>query len=718
MGEGAHRYESCLNPSVCELDFTQLAELKASLMPLRDRSARTDVAETMSRTQAFETCAKHHARYVEIVVQLQQTKSCNFNHSGAFCAPVSCAVPYEKWILSAEYFAHQFPGCAKFAAQPCVWQNSAKLERLAHIRDVPLLFDHLELLPHGIVPHTRPSDPRGASTAALLEALEALEDDDALLPWALLRPFADAAQPPGRPGPLRVFRSTRGLRRLQGLKIILYVAAPPLWTLLCLQEAWDGEDPLPGFVDRLEADCQPQHQEHLELLLASATGPVEMRLPPRPKIVKLCSEPWLAVAAHLEEKMAPQRERLVFALARGGLSVPPEVLLPLRELCPSKIPTGPALDEASAVCRTSLVTRSPAPAPPLQRFEQPTGCSCRAAITPCLTSAALKRCPVSRGRRAVVAAFDLQIPLDKPYRTWGSHDAPIDFLRNFDLRLTSGPLPERVLLLPERRLARYPLSTWTERRLRRAGVRVLEVPWIEPPDLSPSVAERNKQNHFGNREYIRLHAFNLQEYDVIVYLDLDIRITGDLGPAFNCGQQMFLSTGSNFAALDGGFFAVKPSRALFAAMLDVLQTVEYDRKTGWNRLGHGRSVALGTHEGNYPAGPQGFLYHFFYMSDPSVAHALARRGASAMRSAQLDRCRWNYGSQHGEFFWRYVDEESFFQAMPAEWREEAKHFFQDVGEWTFPCDFTLEPPVIVHHTDDAMDSYLSYINTKNATKPR
>ena len=25
----------------------------------------------------------------------------------------------------------------------------------------------------------------------------------------------------------------------------------------------------------------------------------------------------------------------------------------------------------------------------------------------------------------------------------------------------------------------------------------------KPEDLSPSVAERNKQNHFGNREYIR-----------------------------------------------------------------------------------------------------------------------------------------------------------------------------------------------------------------------
>lgn len=29
---------------------------------------------------------------------------------------------------------------------------------------------------------------------------------------------------------------------------------------------------------------------------------------------------------------------------------------------------------------------------------------------------------------------------------------------------------------------------------------------------------------------------NLDEYDVIVYLDTDVRIVGDLAPAFNCGS--------------------------------------------------------------------------------------------------------------------------------------------------------------------------------------
>eukprot|EP00434_Breviolum_minutum_P026939 symbB.v1.2.023815.t1/scaffold2211.1/size85686/2 len=133
--------------------------------------------------------------------------------------------------------------------------------------------------------------------------------------------------------------------------------------------------------------------------------------------------------------------------------------------------------------------------------------------------------------------------------------------------------------------------------------------------------------------------------------DTDMRIVGDLNPIFQHGQDLFLSTGSMVAPVDGGFFAVKPSGALFRAMLDVLRTVHYDRETGWNRLGesdegneaqnlpeegsnkdydirmgHGHSLALGTAEGNYPAGPQGFLYHFFYMDDPAVDWALRKNG--------------------------------------------------------------------------------------------
>eukprot|EP00913_Durusdinium_trenchii_P002912 g2699.t1 len=156
-------------------------------------------------------------------------------------------------------------------------------------------------------------------------------------------------------------------------------------------------------------------------------------------------------------------------------------------------------------------------------------------------------------------------------RTWGVHDAPLDFLMNFDLSLTPGET-DRVLLLPPAHLALYPLTTRTRRRLQGAKVKVIEVPWIEPPGVSPTVAQRNQENHFGNREYIRLHAMNL-DYDVVVYLDTDVRIVGDLNPIFEEGQDLFVSTGSTVAPLDGGFFAVRPSGALFRAMLDVLRTV-------------------------------------------------------------------------------------------------------------------------------------------------
>ncbi|CAK9108898.1 Uncharacterized protein SCF082_LOCUS50627 [Durusdinium trenchii] len=232
-----------------------------------------------------------------------------------------------------------------------------------------------------------------------------------------------------------------------------------------------------------------------------------------------------------ERRYAGETERWVAALAQLGHDVPPDFLLSFQELC-NLLGRSHASPTRSPLSR-DICGESTVPA------VEPTGCSCR---------------------------------------TWGVHDAPLDFLMNFDLSLTPGET-DRVLLLPPAHLALYPLTTRTRRRLQGAKVKVIEVPWIEPPGVSPTVAQRNQENHFGNREYIRLHAMNL-DYDVVVYLDTDVRIVGDLNPIFEEGQDLFVSTGSTVAPLDGGFFAVRPSGALFRAMLDVLRTVHYDRETG------------------------------------------------------------------------------------------------------------------------------------------
>ncbi|CAK9058633.1 unnamed protein product [Durusdinium trenchii] len=654
-GDGSHRYESSLNPALCERDLQDLRAENPNFFAPRGHAARRE---------AFEACARRNARLVELHVDLEMAGDCSMHYVGDFCSPFSCAVVYEKWILSAQYFIENFPQCATFALQPCIWQNAAQMHRVSSLQQLPELFEALEL--------TLDTDlERDKEVQTLLTTLENLSDD--LLPWPLLRPFADAAAL-GRKR-LRLSRPPQKLLE-SGIPVILDLLAPAIQTLLCE-----------------EMGCQPFLDESL---LAGAT-----RLRPRwRELGSLCAAGQFQRAAELERRYAGETERWVAALAQLGHDVPPDFLLSFQELC-NLLGRSHASPTRSPLSR-DICGESTVPA------VEPTGCSCRAEPVHCFQPRA--RLWGRRVRRAVVAAFDLQIPLDEPYRTWGVHDAPLDFLMNFDLSLTPGET-DRVLLLPRAHLALYPLTTRTRRRLQGAKVKVIEVPWIEPPGVSPTVAQRNQENHFGNREYIRLHAMNL-DYDVVVYLDTDVRIVGDLNPIFEEGQDLFVSTGSTVAPLDGGFFAVRPSGALFRAMLDVLRTVHYDRETGWNRMGHGYSLALGRAEGNYPAGPQGFLYHFFYMADPAVDLALKRNGAVRPRSAQVDSCQWNYNSFHGSFKWRYLDESSYFAAMPEEWRRQVESFHRRVT-WTFPCDFTVKKPVLVHHMDEAIEGYLEHLQQQH-----
>ncbi|CAK9108871.1 unnamed protein product, partial [Durusdinium trenchii] len=617
-GDGSHRYESSLNPALCERDLQDLRAENPNFFAPRGHAARRE---------AFEACARRNARLVELHVDLEMAGDCSMHYVGDFCSPFSCAVVYEKWILSAQYFIENFPQCATFALQPCIWQNAAQMHRVSSLQQLPELFEALEL--------TLDTDlERDKEVQTLLTTLENLSDD--LLPWPLLRPFADAAAL-GRKR-LRLSRPPQKLLE-SGIPVILDLLAPAIQTLLCE-----------------EMGCQPFLDESL---LAGAT-----RLRPRwRELGSLCAAGQFQRAAELERRYAGETERWVAALAQLGHDVPPDFLLSFQELC-NLLGRSHASPTRSPLSR-DICGESTVPA------VEPTGCSCR---------------------------------------TWGVHDAPLDFLMNFDLSLTPGET-DRVLLLPPAHLALYPLTTRTRRRLQGAKVKVIEVPWIEPPGVSPTVAQRNQENHFGNREYIRLHAMNL-DYDVVVYLDTDVRIVGDLNPIFEEGQDLFVSTGSTVAPLDGGFFAVRPSGALFRAMLDVLRTVHYDRETGWNRMGHGYSLALGRAEGNYPAGPQGFLYHFFYMADPAVDLALKRNGAVRPRSAQVDSCQWNYNSFHGSFKWRYLDESSYFAAMPEEWRRQVESFHRRVT-WTFPCDFTVKKPVLVHHMDEAIEGYLEHLQQQH-----
>eukprot|EP00435_Cladocopium_sp_Y103_P000058 s1588_g1.t1 len=1117
-----------------------MKELLAAV-PLTPRGAWSE----RDLRRLYDACHSK-GRMVQIDVNLQGAGECNMNHSGAFCSPFSCAVVFEKWILSAQYFVQHFPHCSSFALQPCVWQNAARMQRLVSLEALPELFDVLEMVNEEV--------ELSQEVQNLLEAIHHLGKDE-LISWQILRPFADANWY-GQKQSLKIQGSKVPQKLFQSLPVAADVLAPPLQQLLhgTSDTSW------------------------MESLLQSATVLPVLRPQWRRAAALLCAEKlrWSPVAAELESTLAHQTGRLTQLLAQQGRDVPPDFLLPLQKLC-EVIHRQPMVEvvlrqsqhAASHSAGLCIVDRSPHALP----AETPTGCSCRAQPVPCYRPGRRFTGLARKSRRALVAAFDLQIPLDEPYRTWGLHDAPLDFLKNFDLSFTSGDPPERVLLLPPEHLARYPLTPRTRQRLRRAQIRLVEVPWIEPPVGQPNL-ETEREHSLGlapfcgmickllgalvvlaaakrqdvvtegdsptlvqsqqfrvasdplgppsdearflslneatqrctvlRRSYLQsedcghtghlpasgflvtgtgrsgtkflvkvLNALGLQvshdtakqrsadgavswvhgnhkrgcqlpwwSYNVSEsffsevflmlrdplsqissrsengnlerrewydFLSCSSRMNdaeGDGGPGpsaeedsdvvrslktalkFYVLQNSFIEeyaartfrvedlrddpqiimeicsrnhscncslakvkevmnevgekvnsnhtnktanvTWSRLAALDrpfavmaqvlaqrhgyvlpkedilpeaafgfscgfdgpdeqssrwtcklnldgkgllkdkynhglsklvaakdsqrhchlqsaqlkrsivtlsipmagsgtgmtdasqlcqvsqvlanGARHVLVPLRHPLARLLTGFQPqgqfnslnqfldslrnssdekhqlaldvayrpgganfllpvrqfylgdsvpsperqqrvvsficrcrMEEELKRISKRLhlkdvdfsglekqpdlddfmlydamlpsgmGHGYSLAIGTAEGNYPAGPQGFLYHFFYMPDPAVDLALKRNGIVRPKSAQVDACRWNYNSFHGNFKWRYLDEYSYFAAMPQEWRDQVQAFHRNTN-WTFPCDFTITKPVLIHHMDEAIESYLLHLQEQHPNR--
>lgn len=186
LGEGSHRYESCLNPAICEKDwqhFGTMKELLDAAVPLTPHGGRGAFRSSSSLRRFYDACQGKNGRMVQIDVNLQGAGECNMNHSGAFCSPFSCAVVFEKWILSAQYFVQHFPHCSSFALQPCVWQNAATMQRQVSLEALLEVFDVLEMVDEEV--------DLSPEVENLLQAIHHLGKDE-LISWQILRPFADA----------------------------------------------------------------------------------------------------------------------------------------------------------------------------------------------------------------------------------------------------------------------------------------------------------------------------------------------------------------------------------------------------------------------------------------------------------------------------------------------------------------------------------------------
>ncbi|CAE8626633.1 unnamed protein product [Polarella glacialis] len=341
----------------------------------------------------------------------------------------------------------------------------------------------------------------------------------------------------------------------------------------------------------------------------------------------------------------------------------------------------------------------------MQTWPRYTGCSCGAQALPCLDvdacAAAAEHLTQGRagGRRAVVTIHDLQIPFDEvDDRDFRRYVRPAHhlFYEQEGLRLMRERHGlEHLLLVPEPSLARYPLSARARSMLSSKGVRIVELPWLHPP-LTASVLNETAADSqtFGPAEFIRLHLWNLTEYETILYLDHDMLLLADVAPLLLCSAAtgLYLTTSGNMSPLNMGLHALRPDARVFEAMVEVLSKSEYVPELGFTATPGRRTWGLvdgfGPERGAAHAGLQGFLYYFFYAGDTVVRSALWRRGVRATYAAQVDRCRWNYSKDH--LMYKYLTEEEASQ--PRDWQE-----------LLFRCRLgALGRPRIVHKLDEAM----------------
>mmetsp|Transcript_14612 Transcript_14612/g.41769 ORF Transcript_14612/g.41769 Transcript_14612/m.41769 type:complete len:364 (-) Transcript_14612:35-1126(-) len=190
------------------------------------------------------------------------------------------------------------------------------------------------------------------------------------------------------------------------------------------------------------------------------------------------------------------------------------------------------------------------------------------------------------------------------------------------------------------------------------GIRIVPVAWDTPPGM-----KWVPDNWTGNRgwcgamDLIRLHMFNLTDYDAVAYYDLDIELQGDVTPVLRCAATgRLLTTTGPMSPINMGFIAVRPDRRLLKAAISFAQSASFNKTTGWAGAGFKPTMLkyVGAECG------QGFVHTLFYKAH---SNAIARRcleGAGFGRqeqigAAQVSGCVWNYqgieqcGEAHKKF---------------------------------------------------------------------
>eukprot|EP00439_Symbiodinium_sp_Y106_P059470 s1542_g8.t1 len=175
------------------------------------------------------------------------------------------------------------------------------------------------------------------------------------------------------------------------------------------------------------------------------------------------------------------------------------------------------------------------------------------------------------------------------------------------------------------------MTTALRADLEKEGIQLRSVDWALPPGMRFT----KEENWCGQKDFIRLHALGLQgldEYDAVAYFDNDIEFQGDITPLLRCASTgHFLSTNGGIGeALNVGFFALQPHKALLQAAVDFAKEADYSQLTGWANEGWRPSG------GYYVGGEcgQGFFHTLFYKRSSSLRAMMARVGRKSLASGR------------------------------------------------------------------------------------
>jgi len=172
---------------------------------------------------------------------------------------------------------------------------------------------------------------------------------------------------------------------------------------------------------------------------------------------------------------------------------------------------------------------------------------------------------------------------------------------------------------------RAALGTWISR------VTIRRVRTIGAQHLAPALQDtvRRSNNCCGWREFQSLALFSLVDYEVLVMLEVDMRLLEPVDELFETRLD-FAATVGSVAPLNSGMAIVRPNVAIYNEMVDGLWHWTYSQNTGWNGAGQSPPTMFSGARGSATETNQGFLWYFFYQREHNY------------NVGMLDMCRYNY----------------------------------------------------------------------------